>query len=95
MITYRIDTMDYTSNEYTDLKEAERVFAVTKDSVMADGVDYDSYVELTMSEDDFETEITLIRAVVVEDEAKFNALGSPRDNDCDYDWWAKWEITTP
>jgi len=77
--------------ETDSLAEAERAFESWKDNYMSEGVIAgESFVEIEMSEDDFETTKTLQKVVAVVDNER-HELGSPREEGFDWDYWAKWE----
>jgi hypothetical protein len=53
MKKYRVQTENWMSEAFVDLKDATDKYEDTKDEVMSEGVTEDSYVELVSSEDDF------------------------------------------
>lgn len=93
MLKYRV----LTDKDYVELdtrEEAKRTFEIWKDNYMAEGVvANESFVEMTVTNDDFETEATIERVVAVEDEEQFRDLGSPRDQGMEWDYWAKWQVS--
>ncbi|WHT92340.1 hypothetical protein [Bacillus cereus] len=90
MKKYRVQTENWMSEDFVDLKDAVDEYEDTKDKVMGDGVTEDSYVELVSSEDDFEDYEIVKRAVVVVDEEAM-AISTPREAGSDWDYWAKWQ----
>ncbi|HHB2941830.1 TPA: hypothetical protein ACORAS_004717 [Bacillus cereus] len=90
MKKYRVQTENWMSEEFVDLKDAADEYEDTKDEVMGEGVTEDSYVELVSSEDDFEDCEIVKRAVVVVDEEAM-AISTPREVGRDWDYWAKWQ----
>lgn len=90
MKKYRVQTENWMSEEFVDLKDAVDEYEDTKDEVMGEGVTEDSYVELVSSEDDFDDYEIVKRAVVVVDEEAM-AISTPREAGHDWDYWAKWQ----
>ena len=71
------------------VKEAEQLAESWRDSYMCDGVDFDSHVEIVewINDDDFKE---VQRWNIDVDDQQHKDFGNPRDNGCDYDFWAKW-----
>lgn len=87
---YRVDTDSWTSEEYERLDVAQAKFETTMDRKMGDGINEDSYVELVCSNDGFEDYSVIKRVVPIVDEKKM-AIGTPREEGLDWDYWAKWK----
>ncbi|EFV74454.1 hypothetical protein [Cytobacillus oceanisediminis] len=90
MKKYRVLTENDFWETYS-LSKAERVFENWKDDYMSEGVVAgESFVELEVSEDDFETTTSIKKVIAVVDEDR-HELGTPREEGFDWDYWAKWE----
>jgi hypothetical protein len=87
---YRVHTEWDCSEEFDSIEEAEKKFEYYKGELMADGVDEDSYVEIVISDDDFDDYevIKKVKAVVDSERMK---ISNPRDEGFDWDYWAKWQ----
>ncbi|MED2737187.1 hypothetical protein [Bacillus toyonensis] len=90
MEKYRVQTDNWMSKEFVDLKDATAEYEEVKDRIMGEGVTEDSYVELVRSKDDFEDYEVVKRAIVVVDLEKM-AVSTPREEGFDWDYWAKWQ----
>ena len=91
---YRVDTDTWSSNEFTSRDKAEIAYELYKNNKLASGVDFDSYVELIFSDDDFDNYIVLKRAEIVEDEQQYKDVGTPEENGMEFQFWAKWKEVT-
>jgi hypothetical protein len=86
--------MEHDFVEFEDLKEAEKYYEFWKDELMADGVVAgETFVEITESDDDFETENIIRKVVAVVDNDR-HELGTPREEGFEWDYWAKWQDVT-
>lgn len=94
MKKYRVLTdRDYV--ELDSLEKAKNVYENWKDNYMSDGVVADeSFVELTVTEDDYETEQTIEKVIAVVDEEQFNDFGHPSEQGMEWDYWAKWQVVS-
>lgn len=91
MIKFRVHTEMDCSFELNTLEEAEKTFERWKDNLMGDGVTAgESYVEIAKSDDDFE-DYKVIKKVIAAVDHDRTELGTPREEGCDWDYWAKWE----
>lgn len=73
--------------------KAEEQYEVVKDTLMSEGVNEDSYVQLVSSEDEFEECCVIKRADAVIDEER-TELRTPREEGFDWDYWARWQEVT-
>lgn len=92
MRKYRVHTPSWTTEEFTDIKQAHIKYEMTKDREMGDGVHENSFVELVYSDDDFEEYHAMVIARAVVDEERMKE-STPQEDGQDYDYYAKWQET--
>lgn len=77
---------------FNTVSEAEKCFEEWKDDAMSEGVTLDdSYIELHQFEVDEEDAIVIKRVVPEVDLEKNKELGTPEENEMDFQFWAKWK----
>jgi hypothetical protein len=91
---YRVHTEMDVSGEFESLDQAEKIFERWKDEMMAEGVtENDSFVEIVESVDDFE-DYKIVKKVIAAIDHERTELRTPREEGCDWDYWAKWREVT-
>lgn len=85
------DDKGYMSLKFKTMQEVEKCAEEWRDTYMGEGVDYDSYISIVewVNDHDFEE---VKRWGIVVDEQQHKDYGNPRDQGCDYDFWAKWSV---
>ena len=79
-----------TSIEFIKLADALKEYEDLKEWEISNEVDENSFVELIVSEDDFENHETLKKATINVDEKRMT-VSMPRSEGFDFDYWAKWK----
>lgn len=92
MKKYKAFSEGFTTEEFTDYEKAVEAYEKIKEQEISEQVDEDSYVELIVSEDDFEDSKTIKRAVIIVDEERM-AISTPKEDGYEWDYWAKWKET--
>jgi len=78
------------SEEFESLELAKKTYESWKDYLMSECVQAnESFVEIVESNDDFE-DYTIIKQVIAVVDDDRTELKSPREEGCDWDYWAKW-----
>ncbi len=79
-------------NTFSKLDEAEKYYESVKETNLSDGVECGvSFVSITESDDDFETERELRKVIAVEDKVLTEEIGTPKRNGYEWDYWAEWQ----
>lgn len=91
MEKYRVHTDKDCSPELQTLDQAERVYERWKDDYMSGSVvANESFVEIVVSEDDFE-DYRIVKKVLAVIDNDRTELRAPREEGFDWDYWAKWQ----
>ncbi|OXM83992.1 hypothetical protein [Paenibacillus rigui] len=91
MKKYRVHTEMDVSKEFETLVQAEKIYERWKDDLMSEGVQAnESFVEIAESDDGFEDYKVVKKVIAVIDNDR-TELRTPREEGCDWDYWAKWQ----
>lgn len=89
---YMVISEDYSSVPFDTLELAEELYEKWKDEMMAEGVQADeTFIEIVASSDGWDDDYRVIKKVVAVIDNDRTELGSPREEGCDWDYWAKWQ----